>query len=588
MRAIADRLEAAELFEARRFSTIAWRYVGTWIDLSSLARDLGGPHAGNVLQAIALAARLAEVPDDAPVLMMTSEVTAERRPGTRTLRRVDLDSAGAVVRALRGLKQARGSLAPEDAPSRLEVLEWLRARAARVPAASERIATTVAVLSKREAPTRGPLSETALWNLEAKLSRGETTGVLEQIEAIEQRRGRVPGTIYLRARLALMTKTEEPLAVAERVSSLSQSLAGFHELQLLAAKAWLATGDSRRARAFARDLEDNASADGVVRMEAAELLENAGPGSSAANVAVVANVPTGGAAMATGSAAGVTSAAAVAATAPARRPTLPSNPDTTPASPASAPAPPPSAPPSIPAPARRNHAATTAPDIPRAPLAPTGTDLEVPSSRQRRRAAPPEHEQPPLDAAGHVDAAVPHRDGERSAAIGSPALARRAGAARVPQRTARNAERAAPVEAIAPRNPAAARLACTYLTRELGRELRLQHGVELRDDLDGLEAAQRYLRETLVDGRVRNPDEEREVMRYGAYVSELVARKLGGQWDDVTPRDAGTWAMIVRPRSRPNEAIRAWPFGRVLRFVVMAHRERDLVSYLLELEARAR
>jgi hypothetical protein len=31
-----------------------------------------------------------------------------------------------------------------------------------------------------------------------------------------------------------------------------------------------------------------------------------------------------------------------------------------------------------------------------------------------------------------------------------------------------------------------------------------------------------------------------------------------------------------------------WPFARVLRFVAMGHKERDLVSYYLELQARAR
>jgi hypothetical protein len=30
-----------------------------------------------------------------------------------------------------------------------------------------------------------------------------------------------------------------------------------------------------------------------------------------------------------------------------------------------------------------------------------------------------------------------------------------------------------------------------------------------------------------------------------------------------------------------------WPIGRVVRYVTMQHRERDLVSYFLELQARA-
>jgi hypothetical protein len=140
----------------------------------------------------------------------------------------------------------------------------------------------------------------------------------------------------------------------------------------------------------------------------------------------------------------------------------------------------------------------------------------------------------------------------------------------------------------APRNPSAARLVCTYLARDLARELRMRHGVEIRSDLDGLETAQRYLRETLVDGRVRTSEEEREVMRHGAFLSELVARRLDGRWVEVDSRDAGVWAMLVPSRARADEVLRVWPFGRVIRFVVMGHKERDLVSYLLELESRAR
>jgi len=35
-------------------------------------------------------------------------------------------------------------------------------------------------------------------------------------------------------------------------------------------------------------------------------------------------------------------------------------------------------------------------------------------------------------------------------------------------------------------------------------------------------------------------------------------------------------------------ATRTWPIGRVYRFVALGHTERDLVSYYLDIEARAR
>src|SRR4029077_18815550 len=113
-----------------------------------------------------------------------------------------------------------------------------------------------------------------LWSLEAKLSLGETDGVVERLDAIERRRGRLPGTTYPRARVALMSRAEEPRAIAERVSALSTSMSAFHELQLLAAQAWAASGDVRRAHAFARDLLQDTTACDSLRLRAREVLDS--------------------------------------------------------------------------------------------------------------------------------------------------------------------------------------------------------------------------------------------------------------------------------------------------------------------------
>jgi hypothetical protein len=116
----------------------------------------------------------------------------------------------------------------------------------------------------------------------------------------------------------------------------------------------------------------------------------------------------------------------------------------------------------------------------------------------------------------------------------------------------------------------------------------MRHGAELHSDVDGLEVAQRYLCETVGAEGVRTAEDEREAMRHGAFVSELLARRLGARWVDLESPDAGLWAMLVPSRSHPHEVSRVWPFARVLRFVVQRHKERDLVSYYLQLEARAR
>jgi hypothetical protein len=148
---------------------------------------------------------------------------------------------------------------------------------------------------------------------------------------------------------------------------------------------------------------------------------------------------------------------------------------------------------------------------------------------------------------------------------------------------------AAPSQDEPPRTPTAARLAFTLLTRELGRDLRLRHGVEPCTDTDGLEITQRYLREKLPEGRVRNREDERELLRHGAFLSELLARRLGAHWVDLDSNDSARWAMIIPATSgAEREPMRVWPFARTLRFVGMGHKERDLVSYYLELEGRSR
>ena len=65
-------------------------------------------------------------------------------------------------------------------------------------------------------------------------------------------------------------------------------------------------------------------------------------------------------------------------------------------------------------------------------------------------------------------------------------------------------------------------------------------------------------------------------------MDEAFARRLDADWLDISPNDLGYWAMIVPPDTR------VWPFGRVARLVAMGHKERDLVSYFLELKSRAR
>ena len=117
------------------------------------------------------------------------------------------------------------------------------------------------------------------------------------------------------------------------------------------------------------------------------------------------------------------------------------------------------------------------------------------------------------------------------------------------------------------------------LSRALGERYR-QRGVELRADVSGIEAMQSYLFEAFPNHSVASAEDVRVVQEHGAFLSEILARVLDAEWVDMESKEVGHWAMVVPP------ATRVWPFGRVMRLISMGHRERDLVSYYLELASR--
>ena len=536
VRCIVDRIGPAELFEGQVFDPGTGLYRGAWLDLPALASDLGLDGAPALLQALHLVALLGERADDEPVALSTFEMMALRRPGERTFRRITLENVGRLVPVMRGLGPSSPRPRTSSGPNRQEVVDRLRERADRAPASRDLLPRLEAALATREQPLHGPLADPDLWAIEVRLSEGDVQGVLEELEALEKRLGRLPGTAYLRAKAELWLNPEEPRAIAERISELSTSMPAFHELELLAAQAWAAAGDGRRAKAFARDLLDNTTALETIRLQARLILEEL--------------------------------------EGPSTRPTA--------ASP---------------------NAASTPLRIPRAPRAPTGVGEPPPSSGREKRAAPKamRSSRPPPPAAPATAAwstrTTDRAPGGRSTSAPAPPSSPPAEVERIENLSLPAGLQGMPAPATdePPRAPPAARLAFTFLSRELGRELRMRHGVELHTNLEGLEIAQRYLREKLLDGRVRSREDERELMRNGAFLSELLARRLGAHWTDLDSIDSARWAMLipsVQPAQPdalgPREPSHVWPFARVQRFVAMGHKERDLVSYYLELEARSR
>jgi hypothetical protein len=133
-----------------------------------------------------------------------------------------------------------------------------------------------------------------------------------------------------------------------------------------------------------------------------------------------------------------------------------------------------------------------------------------------------------------------------------------------------------------PATPLQARIALTRLARELAGEYRLAYGKALRCNVLAVDAMQHHLMHRFSKAAISDPGVAWELRRHGALLSEIIARALGGGWVDVGPSEPGYWAMVVPPSTR------TWPIGRVYRFVALGNRERDLVSYYLDLEARVR
>jgi len=122
----------------------------------------------------------------------------------------------------------------------------------------------------------------------------------------------------------------------------------------------------------------------------------------------------------------------------------------------------------------------------------------------------------------------------------------------------------------------------TRLSRDLARDYRLWYGKTLRCDVIAIDGMQQHLAHRFAGADITDEAVAWELRRHGALVSEIIARKLSGTWVDVGPTEPGYWAMRVPPGTRTN------PIGRVYRFVALGHRERDLVSYFIELEGRGR
>lgn len=132
-----------------------------------------------------------------------------------------------------------------------------------------------------------------------------------------------------------------------------------------------------------------------------------------------------------------------------------------------------------------------------------------------------------------------------------------------------------------PTNVLDARIKFTHWARELGRQYKNEFGTILKTDLHSIELIQARLRERFPEGMLKNATEQHFVEKHGALLAEILIRTLGAEWTDIAPTELGYWEMTTPPSTR------VWPFGRVFRYITMGSKERDLVSFFLEVQLRA-
>jgi hypothetical protein len=614
VRRAAPHLGAAELFDGGVYDMELRRYEGRWFDLPALALDVEISRATTLMQAFSLVARLHEVDPRTSVVLTTREYAAQRRPGERSYRRVQLEHAANFPQALRTLAaRLAGSRKqvphPERAagPTRDELILSLRERADACAdqEAKDRLLAIEGSMNPRPRPPRGPLSDPELWSVEEQLSMGNAVGVLERLEAIEKKSGRSPATSYLRARSSLITGREPARVIAERAAALAMSMTSFTECELLAAEAWNAAGEVRRAIPFARDLVANANTHDDVRARAQHILEAAErsdsteprPPSALASHPPEDSEPV----LLLGKPRSISDELKKnVSTRYSYPPGPPSRPPpglVTPSAPTGSrrntspmsfarllqtPPPPPLTPlPSFKTPSPFEEDLPTRPAVqilssPPKPPSPEGAALSVPASKREIHGAGPLRggSQPPFrsDSPGahaHIPKAPRVPAGLENELVASLSLP--PGLAGPP----------ASLETL-PSSVLDARVQFTYLSRELASEYERDLGIVLRVDLASIEAMQAQLFERYPDRAVTSPERAVDLQKHGALLSEILARTFRAFWVDIAPSDLGYWAMVVPPDTR------VWPFGRILRLIAMRHKERDLVAYYLELQARAR
>jgi hypothetical protein len=627
VRAVLPKLGPSEMFAGKTYLAGAEAYEGSWFDLRALVADLRMPSAGLVLQGLYLVSLLGEL---APSTTITLE-----NGGSGKAARIAFLKPNSVIGALGRLTPRSERHVRADDVTRADLGRLLRdeASVATIPARARFFAVEQA-LAEIDKPARGRLTELELWTIERQLVANDARGALERIQTYVKNHGNeTPATRYLRAHLALVEGTEPARRIAEALLDEGRSGQPFYELDLLKARAWKAAGAWTYARHFARALVHDPNVSDEISLAAHDIVELAnarGMGSGASAAATYGREPVTGPSSQEapptervpqhgmpfserrpesnsepkpqsrplsgyGSVQGtpiyvLTGGAPVVEPAPSSLDVLVEFED----------------------PISRPNVSTALALV--QPISEPAMSVHeahlVPNSDPELPPVPPSSNPPPSTLEAQVvpeattQIIIPHRMPpelrrtlDRGHETDRPPAAMTTLQPRVPR-----AQVAYPyipeevetlalpgglsdeqlAEGVAARNGDEVRIVSTRFSRALAREYREKYKVRLRTDAQAIELMQRHLVSRWGTAGMNSPEATWDVRRHGALLSEILARTLDAEWVDVAPSEIGYWAMFVPPRTR------TWPFGRVYRFLTLGHHEKDLVSYYLDLVARAR
>ena len=576
---LAGKLGPAEVFDGGVYSVESGRYEGVWIDLGALAAATGLKGAALAMQALFFATVLGEVDADVPVHLSTERLADAKRPAERTHARPNLTTALRLPEAFKQLRpsRARGDAKTPRAEGALKefLLQGIRERATATPHGSVRQrmqAFEAALVSEGPITGRQP----ALSSPSLAVDDDDAPG--EHLDTLARGPNPDPMVAYLRARAALARGEGQLRGIAELLSGLAGQDRSFHEITLLTARAWLAAGDEVQARHYARLVTEDPGASDGLRLAALDILE--------ANTPATERRPTGAPPAPVRVAPVVDVGADLAGKS---RPPFAHEEIHDVVVPPAAPVPrvggthaPRRATPPIDL--HAHHTATPlgmpAPVPPASPTEPDVVEGE-PVTERKPTPAPSAADEIVVEAEDPVSAEPAPFPGGASPQALVPTFAARSEIVESMPLPEGLHEGMLGV-GLMPKNPLEARIAMTRVARELARDYRIWYGTTLRTDPMAIEQMQRHLRRRFTEGQAPDPKVALELQRHGALLSEIIARRLGGVWVDVGPSEVGYWAMLVPPSTR------IWPIGRVFRFFSLGHREKDLVHYFLELDARVR